>query len=74
MSLPISNSSLSFTNSDGIDNFSLSIDSAMEIPPFINTTTNNSNSNSSFLSPLRNIDFALCKFLLSYTLFFFLIK
>lgn len=59
MSLPISNSPLSYSNIDGGDSFSLSIDSSME-GSSCNTTLSSLNSN--FLSsPLRKMDLALCK-------------
>lgn len=60
MSLPVSNTSQNLTNSDAVDCFSLSIDSAME--GGISTYSNSTNlSNVSLLSPLRKMDFALCK-------------
>lgn len=49
-----------FGNSDGIDCFSLSIDSAMEGG---SCSTGYSNfGNVSLMSPLRKMDFALCKY------------
>ncbi|XP_037035422.1 calmodulin-binding transcription activator 1 isoform X4 [Bradysia coprophila] len=60
MSLPVSNSPISFATSDTIDTFSISIDSAMEGSSF-NSTANTSISNISLLSPLRKMDFALCE-------------
>ncbi|KAJ6642159.1 Calmodulin-binding transcription activator 2 [Pseudolycoriella hygida] len=60
MSLPVSNSPISFATPDTIDAFSTSIDSAMEGSNF-NSTTTNSISNISLLSPLRKMDFALCE-------------
>lgn len=60
MSLPVSNSPVSFATTDTIDTFSISIDSAMEGSNF-NSTANTSISNISLLSPLRKMDFALCK-------------
>lgn len=54
MSLPISNSPLSYSGIDA-ENFSLSIDSAME------GSNSSSGTNTNLASPLRKMDFALCK-------------
>lgn len=72
MSLPVSNTSQNHTNSDAVDCFSLSIDSAME--GGISTYSNSTNlSNVSLLSPLRKMDFALCKHRISYVQFHYYI-
>lgn len=62
MSLPITNSPLSYSNIDGNDSYSLSIDSSME-GSSCNTNLSSLNTNC-LASPLRKMDMALCKYLI----------
>jgi hypothetical protein len=60
MSLPITNSPQTLSGMDNLDNFSLSIDRNND-SNLCSNNTSNMTSNNSLLSPLRKMDFALCK-------------